>query len=160
MNNKTLFIDGDGCNQYTRSLAERLGNRGVRVMIVANRTIGCAEESTTMIVCSSKTNAADEYIIQHCKNGDLVITRDLALVSLLLQQSGGLIHTISDNGELYTIDMIEARQARAKQSQMRRDVEQLLDNTKHKKHNKKLAQNKNIIADYLERWRLDRLVVG
>ena len=158
-NNKTLYIDGDGCNQYTRLLAERLGKRGVCVVIIANRNIMCMEE-TEMVVCPEGDNMADKYITQHCKNGDLVITRDLDLVSKLLKQSNGAIRTISDNGELYSIDMIEARQMRANQSKLRRQVEYTQKQNKgknngqnHSKHNSK----NNGVADYLDKWRLDLL---
>ena len=164
MSSKTLYIDGDGCNQYTRTLAERLGKRGVHVVIIANRHIMCMEE-TEMVVCPEGDNVADKYIAQHCENGDLVITRDLDLVSILLKQSAGNIYTISDNGELYSIDMIEARQVRAEQSKMRRQIDRTLYEEKHQTKNqnrKKTPQQKtnsknNGVADYLEKWRLELL---
>lgn len=119
-NTQTLFIDGDGCNIQTRQLAERLSERGVNVTIVANRVISKTRNQTNFVQCDSIRDGADLFITAKVKEGDLVITRDLALAKLLLEKLSGQIDIISDIGEHYTLDIIDARIARALHSKERR----------------------------------------
>lgn len=159
MSKKTLYIDGDGCNQNTRELAERLGQRGVRVVIVANRDIPCTQEGTELVKCTSEIDAADSYITSHCRDGDLVITRDLSLSAILLKKLPQYINVISDNGEVYTADIIDTRIIRAEHSKERRifDSTSTPANTHKKKKDRATRQSKNSVADYLEKWRLGLL---
>ena len=142
----TVFIDGDGCNAHTRMLAERLSNRNVHVVLVANTLIP-HKEHTSMQICPATADATDNYIIAHAKYGDLVITRDLLLAKALLTKEynadaicdieGSVAHNskdmahsgiyvISDFGERYTHDIIDARIQRSEYAKQYRSTEFLL----------------------------------
>lgn len=158
----TLFIDGDGCNAKVRILAERLGERNIDVVIVADRYILCTNPNTSMIVCSQCTDSTDNYILAHIENQDAVITKDLQLARLLLQKIECSILVVSDQGEMYTQDIIAARILRSEHSKLRRATLDLAEkivssaklrgsrvNNKRKKRN-----NLNEIASIIERWRI------
>ena len=86
-----------------------MGNKlGLRVVFAANKKIGCdvADGKYEMTVCSSEKDAADNYIFENCKLGDLVITRDIVFAGRLVEKG---ICTINDRGTEFIKEMIKER---------------------------------------------------
>lgn len=122
MSTPTLFIDGDGCNTQTRELAERLSEKGIHIVLVANRALPYTNEHTSMIVCGAEDHAADKYILAHARKGDMVISKDMELARALLHAHNDDITVISDNGEKFSSKTIDARIIRGTHARERRSM--------------------------------------
>ena len=59
-----------------------------------------------MKICDAEKDAADNYIFENCKSGDLVITRDIVFAGRLVE---GGICTINDRGTEFSSEMINER---------------------------------------------------
>ena len=105
----TIWVDADSCPSLVRNHAVKMGNKlGLRVVFVANKKIGCdvVAGPYEMTVCGSEKDAADNYIFENCKSGDLVITRDIIFAGRLVEKE---ICTINDRGTEFTKEMIKER---------------------------------------------------
>ncbi len=105
----TIWVDADSCPPPVRNHAVKMGNRlALRVVFAANKKIGCdaAAGNYEMAVCGSEKDAADNYIFEHCKSGDLVITRDIVFADRLVERG---ICTINDRGTEFTPEIIKER---------------------------------------------------
>lgn len=104
----TLWVDADSCPVRVRELIARTGKRlSLPVIFVANREIPRPEEGPVdMIVSEATPDAADDYIVDNCGNGDLVITRDIPLAKRLVDNT---ITVINDRGTVYNEQNINER---------------------------------------------------
>ena len=105
----TIWVDADSCPALVRNHAVKMGNKlGLRVVFAANKKI-CSDAAlgpVEMAVCGSEKDAADNYIFENCKSGDLVITRDIVFADRLVERG---ICTINDRGTVFTREMIKER---------------------------------------------------
>jgi uncharacterized protein YaiI (UPF0178 family) len=116
----TIFVDADSCPKPVREAVIRAAKRtGVSAVFAANRPIpgiaipgitmpgtansGIAGANITMEVCPSHEGAADDFIVLHAVQGDLVITRDIPLASRLVEHA---VVVINDRGRIYTEENI------------------------------------------------------
>ncbi len=84
-----------------------MGNKlGLRVVFAANKPIASDAGSFEMALCSNEKDAADNYIFENCKSGDLIITRDIVFAGRLVERG---ICTINDRGTEFTREMIKER---------------------------------------------------
>lgn len=86
-----------------------MGNRlGTKVVFAANKAVPCDTSlgPYEMKICGSGKDAADNYIFENCKSGDLVITRDIVFADRLVERG---ICTINDRGTEFTREMIKER---------------------------------------------------
>ena len=105
----TIWVDADSCPSLVRNHAVKMGNKlGLKVVFAANKKIGCdaAAGPFEMKICDSGKDAADNYIYENCKSGDLVITRDIVFAGRLVERG---IATINDRGIEFTPEMIKER---------------------------------------------------
>ena len=103
----TIWVDADSCPSLVRNHTVKMGNKlGIKVFFVANKSIACDSGSFEMIVCDPQKDAADNYIFENCKSGDLVITRDIVFADRLVTCG---ICTINDRGTEFTSEMIKER---------------------------------------------------
>ncbi len=100
-----IFVDADSCPKLVREAVLRAAKRtGVPAVFAANRTIpGIEGENITMEICPAKEGAADDFIVLHAAEGDLVITRDVPLASRLVEHA---IIAMNDRGRIYTRENI------------------------------------------------------
>lgn len=100
-----IFVDADSCPKLVREAVLRAAKRtGVSAVFAANRTIpGIEGTNITMEICPSHEGAADDFIVLHAVQGDLVITRDIPLASRLVEHS---IIVLNDRGRIYTQENI------------------------------------------------------
>lgn len=103
-----LWVDADSCPRPARDLVSRTSMRlSLPLIYVANHQIPAPESPHfTMIVCQTHQDAADDYIVEHARPNDLVITRDIPLAKRLVEKN---ITVINDRGVVYTEKNISER---------------------------------------------------
>ena len=104
----TFFIDADSCPVRIREIICKTAKRlSVQAVFAANRPIPIPKNSyCTVIVTATEDQAADNYILDHAVQGDLVVTRDIPLAKQLVDAH---IRVINDRGVVYTPENIGER---------------------------------------------------
>ena len=104
----TIWIDADSCPAPVRNHSVKIGNKlNIPVIFVANKKIPGPETGLfEMKICQAEKDAADNYIFENCKSGDLVITRDIVFADRLVERG---ICTINDRGTEFTREIIKER---------------------------------------------------
>ena len=103
----SIWIDADSCPKAVRDISIRFSHRissSIKVIFVANKEIPASSDDYTMIVCEQKKDSADNYILEHVKNNDLVITRDILFAEKLVEKN---ICAINDRGTYFNRDNIK-----------------------------------------------------
>ncbi len=98
-----IFIDADGCpvKDETYKVAERYQ---LQVIIVANKSLNIPLNSLLeMKVVSGNFDAADDWIVENCNNGDIVITADILLAERCVKK---LARVLGHKGDEFTEDNI------------------------------------------------------
>jgi len=98
-----IFIDADGCP--VKEEVYRVARRyDLEVAQVANSRMRIpADEAFEMVVVDGKFDAADDWIVEHAGDGDIVITADIPLASRCLK-NGAM--TLRSNGREFTEENI------------------------------------------------------
>ncbi len=103
-----IWVDADACPGAIKELIIRSAKRlGIHVVFVANKHISAPDSiyvSTVRI--SAEPEAADEYIAVHAGAGDLAVTQDIPLASVLVPK-GTVV--ITPRGELFTPENVRER---------------------------------------------------
>ena len=96
-----LFIDADACpvKDEVYAVAARCG---LTVVVVANQRIHVPRE-VEMVVVPEGPDAADDWIAEEVRAGDVVITADIPLAARCLEAGGFALGT---NGREFTQDSI------------------------------------------------------
>ena len=103
----TIWVDADSCPSLVRNHTVKMGNKlGIKVVFAANKKISCDTGNFEMVVCPEEKDAADNYIFENCRPGDLVITRDIVFADRLVEKG---ICCINDRGTEFTREMIKER---------------------------------------------------
>ncbi len=99
-----IFIDGDACSTHKikRRFAGKRDAEVVTVVSIENCTTIQSKPNT--IVVDSSPQAADIEIFNRMSQGDMVITKDYGLASLVLGKNG---KAMSPSGFMYTRRNIE-----------------------------------------------------
>ena len=81
-----IFIDADGCP--VREEVYRVARRyGLEVALVANSWMRAPRDATIeVVVVDGKFDAADDWIVEHAGENDVVITADIPLASRCLKK--------------------------------------------------------------------------
>lgn len=98
-----IYIDADGCpvRDETLKVAARYQ---LKVFLVANKGIQIPmDERVRMVIVTGGFDAADDWIVNHCGPGDIVITADILLAERCLKNNGRVLGT---KGEEFTEDNI------------------------------------------------------
>jgi uncharacterized protein YaiI (UPF0178 family) len=104
-----IFIDADGA-PWRDLVIERGRRHGVRVVIVADYSHDIPpEEGVERVVVDGGADAADFAIVNRVHAGDLVITQDVGLASLVLPQGAAVI---SPRGYEFTEGSMDGHLAR------------------------------------------------
>jgi uncharacterized protein YaiI (UPF0178 family) len=104
-----IFIDADGA-PWRDLVIERGRRHGVRVVIVADYSHDIPpEEGVERVEVDGGADAADFAIVNRVHAGDLVITQDVGLASLVLPQG---VAVISPRGYEFTEGSMDGRLAR------------------------------------------------
>jgi hypothetical protein len=98
-----IFIDGDACpvKDEVYAVAARIG---LAVVVVANQRINVpADLGVEMVVVEEGPDAADDWIAEEIRAGDIVITADIPLAARCLEVGAFALGT---NGREFTRDSI------------------------------------------------------
>lgn len=103
-----IFVDADSCPALIRPLIEKAAERrSVTTVFVANRPVPVRKSPfLSFILTGKEEGSADDWIVAHVKEGDLVITRDIPLAARLLELKATVIN---DRGLRFTDDNIKSR---------------------------------------------------
>ena len=105
MENLHIWIDADSCPTLVRDYLIRYSEKlSIKVSFVANKPIPTLEKATyEMIICPAEKDAADNYILEHCSQNDIVITRDLLFAQKLIEKQ---VTVINDRGTVFSKENI------------------------------------------------------
>lgn len=105
MNNIHIWIDADSCPTLVRDYLIRYSAKlSIKVYFVANKPIPSEEKAPfEMIICSTEKDAADNYILEHCTQNDIVVTRDLLFAQKLVEKQTTVIN---DRGTVFSKENI------------------------------------------------------
>jgi uncharacterized protein YaiI (UPF0178 family) len=83
-----IFIDADACPVKEETL-KVAGRYGQPVKIVSNGGMRPSRDPMIeTVVVASGADAADDWIVEHCSAGDIVITADIPLAARILEKAG------------------------------------------------------------------------
>jgi uncharacterized protein YaiI (UPF0178 family) len=88
-----IFIDADACpvKQETFHVADRYG---LQVTLVANSRMRVPEKTwIRLVVVNDHLDAADDWIVEHVSEDDIVISGDIPLASRCLKKGAGVLGT-------------------------------------------------------------------
>ena len=100
-----IIIDADACPKGAKKTCEEQAKKYGREIIMV---VDEAHELTgnfTVVQVGQGNDSVDHRIITLCGEGDIVVTQDYGLASILLQRAGGVIHP---KGMIYTIFNIDS----------------------------------------------------
>jgi len=98
-----IFVDGDACpvKDETYVVATRYA---VPVALVANSRIAVPHGfGVEMVVVAEGPDAADDWIAEHVRPGDVVVTADIPLAARCLERGA---RVLGSNGRVFTEDSI------------------------------------------------------
>lgn len=97
----TLWVDADACPNPVKTVLFRAAQkRQFETVLVANQFIAIPPSKYIRAVrVSGGFDAADDYIADHMREGDLVITGDIPLAAQVIQRQG---MALNPRGELYS----------------------------------------------------------
>ena len=103
-----IWVDADACPKPIKEILFRIAERtGLMMTLVANQMMAVPRlKNIRAIRVASGFDVADNEIVKRLAAGDLVITADIPLASLVIAQGG---FALNPRGELYTTDNIQAR---------------------------------------------------
>ncbi len=93
-----VYVDADACpvKPEVLKVAER---RGLEVVFVANSGLRPSRDPMVRnVTVSGAFDAADDWIVEHARPGDIAVTADIPLASRLV--AGG-VHVVSEKGRLH-----------------------------------------------------------
>jgi len=98
-----IFIDADGCP--VKPEIYRVAKRyGLKVTLVSNSRMGAPQEDwLEMVVVDGQFNAADDWIVEHVSENDIVITGDIPLASRCLEKDA---RVLGPSGRIFTKESI------------------------------------------------------
>lgn len=104
-----LWVDADAVPRDVREVVLRAARRvETQVVFVANRRIDLPPGNpfASSVRVEGGPDVADRHIAENAVSGDIAITADIPLASILV---GGGVVTIDPRGELYSADNIAER---------------------------------------------------
>lgn len=104
-----IWVDADAAPTEVKEIIFRAAKRlEISTVLVANRAIMIPPALTMVksVRVSEGADVADRYIVRHARRGDLAITADVPLASLLVQKE---LFVIDPRGEEYSQETIASR---------------------------------------------------
>ena len=98
-----IFIDADGCP--VKPEVYRVAKRyGLKVNLVSNSRMRAPQEDwLEVVIVEGQFNAADDWIVEHAGEDDIVITGDIPLASRCLEKNS---RVLSPAGRIFTKESI------------------------------------------------------
>jgi len=105
-----IWVDADACPGVIKEIIFRAAERRqIQTTLVANQMLRTPPSKfIRAIQVPSGFDVADAHIVEQVQPGDLVITADIPLASLVIGRDG---HALNPRGEMYTTANIRERLA-------------------------------------------------
>lgn len=103
-----IWVDADACPNVVKEILYRAAERlSVPTILVANQYLNTPQSAViSSVQVGAGFDVADNYIVQKCSSGDLVITADIPLASEVIEKGA---HALNPRGEFYTPENIRQR---------------------------------------------------
>jgi len=103
-----IWVDADACPNVVKEILYRAAERlSVPTTLVANQYLKTPQSAViSSVQVGAGFDVADNYIVQKCSSGDLVITADIPLASEVIEKGA---HALNPRGEFYTPENIRQR---------------------------------------------------
>lgn len=98
-----IIVDADAC-PVKRIIEDLAVSYSVELIMVSNYHHMIASTYATLVVVDAASQSADMTIANYAHNGDVVVTQDYGLASMVLGKHAGAIHP---SGKIYTADNID-----------------------------------------------------
>jgi uncharacterized protein YaiI (UPF0178 family) len=94
----TIWVDADACPAAIRDILYRAADRTRRpLVLVANQPLRPPRSPNIRAVqVAGGFDEADRHIIEHCAEGDIVVTADIPLAASVIERGG---HALTPRGE-------------------------------------------------------------
>lgn len=104
----TLWVDADACPKAIKEILYRVAVRVSKpLVLVANQALAVPKSPYIRAVqVSSGFDVADNYIVEHIEDGDILVSADIPLASEAIDKNA---FVITPRGERYTKDNIQQR---------------------------------------------------
>ena len=98
-----IFVDADGCPVKTE--VYRVAKRyGLKVTLVSNSRMGAPQEDwLEAVIVDGQFNAADDWIVEHVSENDIVVTGDIPLAARCLERGA---RVLAPTGRIFTRESI------------------------------------------------------
>ena len=105
-----IWVDADACPKVIKEILFRAAERvHLPMTLVANKPLQTPSSRLIKTVrVDGGFDVADNYIVQHLEQGDLVITADIPLAAEVVEKEA---HALNPRGTFYTRDNIKERLA-------------------------------------------------
>jgi uncharacterized protein YaiI (UPF0178 family) len=97
-----IYVDGDAC-PVKEEVYRVAGRHAVPVIVVANAWMRVPDQGVRLVVVSDGFDAADDWIVEQCGAGDIVVTTDIPLADRCLKKEA---FVLGPKGEPFTEDNI------------------------------------------------------
>jgi uncharacterized protein YaiI (UPF0178 family) len=88
-----IIIDGDGCPQRVKEICENAADEfGIDLIIVVDIDHYIVSNHSIIVVEQGR-DSTDYKIVQIFQDGDILVTQDYGLASLVLRKASAVIHT-------------------------------------------------------------------
>ena len=103
---KRIWVDADACPKIIKDILFRAAHRTkIEMIFVANQLLSVPTSSYIKTVkVSSGFDVADNYIVNHLNEGDLVITADIPLADAAIEKQ---CFALNPRGTFYTTNNIK-----------------------------------------------------
>ena len=93
-----IWVDADACPSAIKEILFKAARRtGLPLSLVANHSMSVPpDKHITLTVVPSGFDAADDYIVEKIKAGDLAITNDIPLAADILAKGASAVNTRGD----------------------------------------------------------------
>ena len=98
-----ILIDGDGCPGLME-IKEIAKYHSIEMIVFLVFAHLIQDDYFEVVFCEIGVDSVDQAIVDRCKKGDLVISQDYGLASLVLLRGAGVLHP---SGKIITNDNID-----------------------------------------------------
>jgi uncharacterized protein len=99
----SIFVDADAC-PVKREISRVAKRHGLRVTLVTNARMRVPPEShLELIIVDGQFDSADDWIVEHVAQNDIVVSADIPLASRCLEKGA---RVLAPTGRLFTNDSI------------------------------------------------------
>jgi len=141
-----IWVDADACPKVIKEILFRAALRlEIPLTLVANHALAVPPSPLIQSrQVAAGFDVADNYIVEHCQPGDLVITQDIPLAAEVVEKE---VDAINPRGERYSASNIRQRLATRDFMEEMRSIGQVSGGPPPLNH-----QDRQAFSNQLDRW--------